>query len=61
MNQLIDDAIADVDLAVSDIEEALKEQRSEWTRSIESFEEVWYQPANLSTMQVAPLGRGPHG
>ena len=41
MNDLIDGAKTDVDLAVNDIEEAIKEQREEWRRNVEVFEEQW--------------------
>ena len=41
VNDLIDGAKTDVDLAVNDIEEAIKEQREEWRRNVEVFEEQW--------------------
>ena len=41
VNVLIDGAKTDVDLAVNDIEDVLKEQREEWQRSVEVFEDQW--------------------
>ena len=41
VNVLIDGAKTDVDLAVIDIEDVLKEQREEWQRSVEVFEDQW--------------------
>ena len=39
VNDLIDGAKTDVDLAVNDIEEAIKEQREEWRRNVEVLDE----------------------
>ena len=41
VNVLIDGAKTDVDLAVNDIEDVLKEQREEWQRSVEVLEDQW--------------------
>jgi hypothetical protein len=41
VNVLIDGARQDVDMAVGDIEEVIKEQREEWQRSVDLFEATW--------------------
>jgi digalactosyldiacylglycerol synthase len=44
VNVLIDGARQDVDMAVGDIEEVIKEQREEWQRSVDLFESTWLSP-----------------
>ena len=41
VNELVADARRDVECAVSDVEEAINEQREDWKRSVALFEQQW--------------------
>lgn len=62
VNDLVNEARTEVDLVVSDLEEAINMQREEWAASVTRFERAWLEPVTrfnasrtFNASAVAPL------
>ena len=53
MNELINEARADVDLAVSDLEEAIDRQKEEYNQAVMRFQRAWQEPWQAGGVNVS--------